>query len=298
MTLFGVFLAARLAALFAVVALLWGMLIERRAYVHRHVVLPEILAPGLSLTVLHLSDVHLTAGQQHRERFIRALADTNYDVVVATGDLLGGPGQESRCAAMLAPLTATRPGIAVLGSHDLYASTPIRPWQYFTGSSPRPHGVPLDTDMFLSGLTNAGWRVLRGQTCQVDTPAGPVTFGGFDDPHLAQTVWPTVGDLTVDGQASVSVGVVHAPYTAALDLLVDAGYDLLLAGHTHGGQVRIPGVGALTVNCDLPRRQGRGMSRYRDRWLHVSAGVGHDPSAPYRFACRPEVTFIHLTGPS
>lgn len=282
-------------------AVLWGALVERRLYTTRFVTVPDALRHDGVLRILHISDIHLTRGQSHREQFIRQLAALPYDVVVATGDLLGGPAQEQRCAEMLAALTTTRPGVMVLGSHDLYASTRIKPWEYFTRNAPRPHGVPLDTERFLAQVTSHGWTVLRGGTCRIDLPVGAVQFGGFDDPHLDSTVWPSVDALAVaDDVADVaaSVGVVHAPYTKALDLLAAAGYDVLFAGHTHGGQVRLPLVGALTVNCDLPRQQGRGLSQYAHRWLHVSAGVGHDPSAPYRFACRPEVSLVTLHGPT
>ncbi|MEX2533227.1 MAG: metallophosphoesterase [Nitriliruptoraceae bacterium] len=278
----------------ATVAFLWGALIERRLYVCRNVTVAGVLHTPGTLRVLHISDTHLSAGQTHRERFIRQLAAYDYDVVVATGDLLGAVGQEDRCADLLAGLTQHRPGIAVLGSHDLYAAGPIRPWRYFTPTAPREQGKQLDTSRFVAALETAGWTVLRGGTCRINTPAGDVQFGGFDDPHLATTVWPSTATLAASNTTSVNIGVVHAPYKAALDLLDAAGYDLLMAGHTHGGQVRLPVLGALTVNCDLPRRQGRGLSRYGRRWLHVSAGLGHDPSAPYRFACRPEVTLITL----
>lgn len=287
---------ARAIVSFATIAFLWGALIERRLYVCRNVNIEGVLRTAGTLTVLHLSDVHLSAGQAHRERFVRQLAAYDYDVVVATGDLLGAVGQEDRCAQLLAGLTKHRPGIAVLGSHDLYASRPIRPWRYFTPASPRQHGRRLDTDRFIAALEAAGWTVLRGGTCRIDTSVGEVQFGGFDDPHLVSTVWPSTETLAAANTTTVNVGVVHAPYKAALDLLDAAGYDLLLTGHTHGGQVRLPLVGALTVNCDLPRRQGRGLSQYGTRWLHVSAGLGHDPSAPYRFACRPEVTLLTLRG--
>lgn len=283
-------------ALLAVVTGLWATLVERRLYVCRRITLDGVLRTKGTLTVLHISDIHLSAGQKHRERFIRRLATNEYDVVVATGDLLGAIDQETRCANLLATLTTQRPGIAVLGSHDLYASKPIRPWKYFLPTNAHPHGESLDTSSFVAALTKANWRVLRGDTCRINLPAGDVMFGGFDDPHLATTVWPTVRTLAAANDTAVNIGVVHAPYRAALNLLDTAGYDLLLSGHTHGGQVRLPGVGALTVNCDLPRRQGRGLSVFGTRWLHVSAGLGHDPSAPYRFACRPEVTLITLNG--
>jgi uncharacterized protein len=83
-----------------------------------------------------------------------------------------------------------------------------------------------------------------------------------------------------------------------LDPMVRDGLGLLLAGHTHGGQVCVPGFGALVTNCDLPRRQAKGLSRWvvdgRSAWLHVSAGVGTSPYAPIRFACFPEATLLTL----
>ena len=94
------------------------------------------------------------------------------------------------------------------------------------------------------------------------------------------------------------------------------GVDLILAGHTHGGQLCLPGYGALVTNCDLDRRRAKGMSRWWPgagstgpeggaapssdappdaAWLHVSAGLGTSPYAPVRFACRPEATLLTLT---
>jgi predicted MPP superfamily phosphohydrolase len=72
------------------------------------------------------------------------------------------------------------------------------------------------------------------------------------------------------------------------------GFPLLVAGHTHGGQVCVPGYGALVTNCDLPRRMASGLHRYRTSWLHVSAGLGTSPTAPVRFACPPEATLLTL----
>ena len=158
-------------------------------------------------------------------------------------------------------------------------------------------GIPVCvTVSLLDGLARNGVRTLRNDNAVVATPAGPVAVGGIDDPHLQDTVLPNVGAVRPNSDdAVVHLGLVHAPYTAALDLLVDAGHDLLLAGHTHGGQVRVPGVGALVCNCDLPLRQARGVSRYgAGLWLHVSAGAGQSLYAPFRFACPPEATLLHL----
>jgi uncharacterized protein len=277
----------------------YGTLIERRWYRLRRVRIDGVLRRPGRLTVLHLSDVHLLPGQDHRVRFLTSLAAADHDLVVITGDLLGAPGAEDLAVATVGGLTSPdRPGLMVLGSNDLYGPVLKSPFAYFTAPDRRVHGEPLDTERLLEGLERDGYRTLRGEAVVVDTRAGPVAAGGFDDPHLDPTVIPAVGAVTpptgTDG-VLVSLGVVHAPYTAALDVLVDAGHDLLLAGHTHGGQVRMPGIGALVANCDLPLDQARGVSRYRDRWLHVSPGLGHSRYAPFRFACRPEATLLELT---
>ncbi len=93
----------------------------------------------------------------------------------------------------------------------------------------------------------------------------------------------------------VRIGVTHSPEPRLLDRFADDGYDLVLAGHTHGGQVRIPGYGAVVTNSELDRSRARGVSRWGSRmWLHVSAGLGNSPYMPVRFACRPEATLLTL----
>jgi predicted MPP superfamily phosphohydrolase len=108
--------------------------------------------------------------------------------------------------------------------------------------------------------------------------------------------------------AALTIGVTHAPYRRVLDAMAADGAKLLLAGHTHGGQLCVPGFGALVTNCDLPRRRARGISSWpadgghtdgggpsQDATLHVSAGVGTSPYTPVRFACRPEASLLTLT---
>jgi predicted MPP superfamily phosphohydrolase len=80
-----------------------------------------------------------------------------------------------------------------------------------------------------------------------------------------------------------------------LDAWSADGVDLLLAGHTHGGQVRLPGYGAIVTNCGIDRARAKGLSTYESSWLHVSPGLGTSPYAPIRFACRPEATLLRLT---
>ncbi|MFP5369651.1 MAG: metallophosphoesterase, partial [Actinomycetes bacterium] len=98
-----------------------------------------------------------------------------------------------------------------------------------------------------------------------------------------------------NGTADLRIGVTHAPYLRVLDQLAGDGYELILAGHTHGGQLRLPFKGALVTNCDLDTARAKGVHRHRGSWLHVSAGLGTSPYAPVRFCCRPEATLLTLT---
>jgi predicted MPP superfamily phosphohydrolase len=277
----------------------YGTAIERRWYRLRRVRLPGVLRRPGTLRLLHVSDLHLVPGQDHRIEFLASLEGLDHDVVVASGDLLGAPDAEDLTAAALAPLTTRdRPGLVVLGSNDLFGPVLKSPFSYFTDPDRRTYGVRLDTDRLLEQLSSFGYTTLRGEATTIDTAAGRIAVGGFDDPHLPTTVLPTpdvVAPPRGSDGAVLNLGLVHAPYLAALDVLADAGHELLLAGHTHGGQVRLPGVGALVANCDLPLRQARGVSRHRGRWLHVSPGLGHGRYAPFRFACRPEATLLELT---
>ncbi|MFW5934037.1 MAG: metallophosphoesterase, partial [Actinomycetota bacterium] len=252
--------------------------------------------PG-RLGVLHVSDLHLLPGQDHRMAFLARLGELDHDLTVITGDLLGAPGTEELTADAVAPLLGEgRPGLVVLGSNDRFGPVVKAPWRYLTEPGHRAHGQPLDTPRLVARLGDHGYRVLVDRTERVETRAGTVTATGLDDPHLPWTRLPSAAELgEVDADALLHLGLVHSPYLAALDTLVDAGCDLLLAGHTHGGQVRLPGLGALVANCDLPLDQVRGASRHGGRWLHVSAGLGHSRYAPIRFACPPEATLLELT---
>ncbi|WP_157041592.1 metallophosphoesterase [Nitriliruptor alkaliphilus] len=283
----------------------YATMVEPRWYRIDHHVLPGALRRPGRLRILHVADTHLAPWQDHRVRFLASLADLDHDLVVATGDLLGWVDHEEATARALAPLTSGgRPGLLVLGSNDRYGPVPKSPLAYFTAPGRRIHGQPLDTQRFVGAMERHGYRTLVDTTTEIPTTVGTVAVGGIDDPHLAfgqgrapDEVLPPADQVApTDPDAALRLGLVHAPYRAALDRLVQAGHDVLLAGHTHGGQVRVPGVGALTANCDVPLRQARGVSRWDRRWLHVSPGLGHSAYAPLRFACRPEATLLDLTG--
>lgn len=262
-----------------------------------------VLPPGSpDVTLLHLSDLHLTPSRRDRVAWVKDLATVEADAVVNTGDNLAHADAVPVAVEALAPLL-DRPGAFVFGSNDYFAPRPANPLQYFGGPSRhRATRRELPHEQLRAVLSASGWVDLTN-TRGTMTARG-VTFDlvGTDDAHLGRDEFPA--DAPVTGGAAVRMGVTHAPYLRVLERMRADGATLVLAGHTHGGQVCVPGYGALVTNCDLDTRRVKGLTGWPGRrpdeggdsmWLHVSAGLGTSPYAPFRFACRPEATLLTLT---
>ena len=120
---------------------------------------------------------------------------------------------------------------------------------------------------------------------------------GTDDAHLMRDDYQLVEGKPK--KCDFSIGVTHAPYMRLIKAMSKDDLDLIFAGHTHGGQVRLPWFGeskALTTNCDLPKWRARGATQKgKQPWLHVSAGMGTSPFARIRVASPPEVSVVTLT---
>jgi uncharacterized protein len=268
----------------------YGILVERDWYRLRRERV-EALGPGQpSLTVLHLSDLHMTPADTRRMAFLDRLADEPVDLVVVTGDMLGEPAGLDPVLETLGRFRPRLGAVAVLGSNDYFAPRFLNPLAYFMGpSSRRRRSAPRNPwRELMAGLEARGWTVLANRRGQL----GDVELAGLDDPHIRRDDARVLVPANGDARPRLRLGMVHSPYRRALDAFERNGYGLVLAGHTHGGQVCLPGVGALVTNCDLPREQVRGLSRWGSSWLHVSAGLGTSKYAPFRFACRPEASLL------
>lgn len=277
-------------------AFAYASVIERRWYTARHDTLP-VLRPAAArpLRILHLSDLHWKPGQDHRLAFVRQCLHVRPDLVVSSGDALEHPDAIDPIVELHAELARRCPVVKVLGSHDYWAPTYRSPVWYLFSHERKAYGKRLDTARFVRGLEAAGVHVLENRRATIDTVAGPVDIAGLGDPHarLDRPAW--IDWRSPPEPVALRLGVVHAPYLRALDVFDRHGFDLVLAGHTHGGQLRIPVLGALVANCDLPLAQARGTSRHgADLWVHVSAGLGHSRYAPIRFACRPEASILDI----
>jgi len=271
-----------------VCCVLWGIFVERRRYRlvrHRLDILPATAASPL--TVLHLSDLHFVRRDRGKAAFLAGLPAA--DVTVVTGDFLAEPEAVETTVAAVHAVRGRLASWFVLGSNDYFVPRPLNYLAYFRGKrKPRRAERGRAADL-VSQLRAEGWDDLTNVCRDVDINGVPMELLGLDDAHIA---WH---DLRVAPRRSpdrFGFAVMHspdsAPETAAL------GYDLMVAGHTHGGQVCLPGVGALVTNCSLPARLVSGMIRVGDAVVSVSPGLGTSKYAPFRFFCRPEATLLEL----
>ncbi|MBX6356052.1 MAG: metallophosphoesterase [Micromonosporaceae bacterium] len=290
---------ARVAAGTAVLGaatLAYASLVERNLFTLRRYVVPVLATDAEPLRILHLSDLHMTPGQRRKQEWVAALAATDPDLVVVTGDNLAHVEAVPAALRALQPLL-DYPGAFVFGSNDYNGPVWKNPFGYFRRDrEPRGvEGAALPYEDLREVLTGAGWTDLNNARSLLKAGGRTIEAVGVDDPHIGRDDYPSVAG-SVDPAADLHLALTHSPEPALLDRMAADGFDLLLAGHTHGGQVCVPGVGALVTNCGLDRRMAKGLHRWpgSNAWLHVSAGLGTHPTAPVRFACPPEASILTL----
>lgn len=265
-------------------------------------VLKEVeLAIGLDkpIRVLHISDLHFAPGQKSKARFLKELSALKPDLVVNTGDNLGHKDAINPCLSALEPLLSY-PGVFVNGSNDYRAPKFRNPFNYFQGPSKVGADVDLDTERFTSELTGAGWLDLNNASGAIEVKGTQLGFMGLDDPHENLDEISGLGaqrnSLT---EADVLIGVAHAPYLRVIEAFNKHDASLVFAGHTHGGQICLPGTKALVTNCDLPTEYAQGVCGWefegKQSLLHVSGGMGCSIFAPVRLFCPPSATLLTIS---
>src|SRR6266568_6505510 len=121
-----------------------------------------------------------------------------------------------------------------------------------------------------------------------------IAVAGTDDAHLRRARYGLIAG-PADPGTGVRIGVTHTPEPSLLADFAADGYDLVLAVHTHGGQVRIPFGSAIVTNCNIDVHRARWLHQRDDHmWFHICAGLGTSPFAPVRIACRPEASLLTL----
>ena len=244
----------------------------------------------------------MTAGQRSKQEWVAGLAELEPDLVIDTGDNLAGFDAVPTVMKALDPLL-DRPGRVRDVVQRLLRAAAEEPVQVLL---PRPQaGARHPAALARPARRHARPRLAgphQRRRASWWSTAGGSCFAGVDDSHLRRDRYDLVAG-EADRSAEVRIGLAHSPEPRVLDRFAADGYDLLLCGHTHGGQLRVPFYGALVTNCGIDRERVRWLHRWAEptpehpsgTWLHVSAGLGTSPYAPVRFACPPEATLLTLT---
>ena len=279
-------------ALFGLLCVVWGVLVERHWYRLRRYRLSILPASGpAQLDVLHLSDLHFVRRDPRKAEWLSGLPDA--DITVVTGDFLAEP---EAIEAAVVGVRSTRGRLAswfVLGSNDSYVPRPLNYLSYFRSRErSRRRAVRGRAPELVTRLVADGWEDLTNVRREVALDGLPVELLGLDDAHIERHDLRVVPRRAED---RFGFAVMHSPDSAPE--AAACGYDLIVAGHTHGGQVRLPFVGALTTNSTMPRRLASGLIRIGPCWMSLSPGLGTSKYAPFRFWCRPEATLLELRQP-
>lgn len=216
------------------------------------------------LSILHISDLHLAPAFERRffERVFEAASSHPCDLVLFTGDLVDSDEAIDWIAPLFSRLKGRLGSFAILGNHDL-SHHPAR---------------------LLEQLKQSGFDALEGEWTTVDVNGKRVALGGTSSP------WGPALRLDERPEADVSILLSHSP--DLFSWAERAGFDLMVAGHNHGGQIRLPAVGPLFMPSRYSRRFDRGVFRRGKLTLHVSQGVAG--KHPVRYGCIPEVSRLTL----
>ncbi len=234
---------------------------------HHDIVVPALPAAFDGFTILQISDLHVDMNEGAMRRLDELLPDLRYDLCVLTGDYRGktfGPYDATieGMARMRAQIAG--PAYAVLGNHDTIRMVPA--------------------------LEAMGIRMLLNETLPLVRGAARLHLAGIDDAHYyrVDNIEKAASPIP-DGEFSILLSHTPEIYRQA----AHAGFDLMLSGHTHGGQICLPGAIPITLDATLPRRMGSGAWRYRRMVGYTSVGVGSCIVA-VRINCPPEITLHRL----
>lgn len=254
---------------------------------------PGTLRGGREFRILHVSDLHMIPGQETKTKFLHTLAQVDPDLVVNTGDNLSDEHAVPATLDALGPLLA-KPGLFVFGTNDYWAPRPVNPFTYLTGTKREPSHVDLPWRDLRAGFMEHGWLDANQARQEFKVGRIKIAAAGVDDPHHELDDYSQIAGRP-NPDCDLSIALTHSPEPRVLGQFAADGYDLALAGHTHGGQICLPSGRAIVTNCGIDPQRASGLSSHAGMALHVSNGLGTSKYAPVRLFCRPSATVLQIT---
>ncbi len=241
-----------------------------------------------TLRILHISDLHLSEPESQKLKFLQQVTADDYDLIFLTGDVFQNYSGIQYASQLLAKMPRLG-AYAVLGNHDYYDynmfhKTFGRIWKHY-----RHPNKFRDVTPMIEALELAGFQVLRNEKRSFSTEG--VSLIGIDYPGISPRRLKDLAALVP--REHLLLALFHLP--RKLQHMAEAGIHMAFGGHTHGGQIRIPGVGAVITDSELKRHEASGLVKRDNTLFHISPGVGADPRSNLRLFCPPAATVIDLS---
>lgn len=283
------------------------MLQEKEIELTIRVIKYEIFIPGASfneLSILHLSDFHLVGENQKIEKALREkIANKKYDFIFITGDLVDQDRGVEPLINYLSLLKFRYGSFCVWGNHDKY-NLKFRHMFTFNHKTNPSQLNARDIEKLKDRLSKLSIRVLNDESERVSVNGLNISIIGVDDWFGADRLqnWEKY-KLRIDtlkemmhkiSKEDFKILLTHIP--DIIEIFSEFGFNMVFAGHTHGGQIRLPFFGPLITWSPFQRKYNRGLYKYYGTYLNVSSGLGTSKYTPIRFFCPPEVSIIKLTG--
>lgn len=268
------------------------MIIPGRLVLERpHIRITAPLHAPATLRMLHLSDLHLRGRAPLVDRLIPIITRLDYDLALLGGDFAHNAAGRERAIELMSYLRAPLGSFAVLGNHDRFRYTYPNTWHtraMTRRGKPTRVGIRVPLDGFEKAMSDAGVRLLCNESARIELPQGDLWLLGLDD----AASWFDDLETTLAGVPPEAARIMFTHSPDAFPSAARAGVPLVIAGHTHGGQVVLPKIGALIKRTRLPLNPPCGLFQIGDSQLYISRGAGG--TIPLRVNCPPEVTLIDL----
>lgn len=246
---------------------------------------------GKKLRILHLSDLHIARNESSRKlSFLQDVTNDEFDLVFLTGDIF-----EHDESTLYSPyLLSRKPRLgayAIFGNHDYYHySMTQRIVGRIFKKFRHPHEKKIrDLDNMTDSLEGCGYKVLRNEA--VHLKDDQISIIGIEFPGVPKEELLKISEKS--NKDHLKLALFHIP--KELHQFSDAGVHMAFGGHTHGGQVRLPGIGAIITDSDLPRKYASGLVKQGETVFHISRGLGSDPRTNFRLNCPPTAHIIELS---
>ena len=281
------------------------------------------------LTFLHLSDFHLRKNSKGKKlfKFVRSLNKLNVDFILITGDLTENDKNIEYLINMLSPLKAKYGKYAVFGVHDHYNKALV---EFIRNMFKKKKRYKRENDVtyMAKRLKDIGIEVLRNESRRINIGSydiGDIEIIGLDDPIINKidivkafshidhidslkllkksdykNAYKSIFKLKeekihkINNRGKLRIILMHTPDTSSIINLARKEVDIIFGGHTHGGQVRLPLVGAVVSGCKIKTKFASGLFYFRNFVLYVTRGLGEGRYSQFRFYCQPEASLVKI----